>query len=276
MIGYMKPQKGAFTKEQRSVYQSIYCGLCRHLKYGYGITGTFAISYEIVDLLLMIESILPCESTTLKMSCSLTPFVWKNMKGINEYIYSKAAEISIIIAGLEIQDNIQDDNHMHDKLLQIITKSKVEKARNNSGDNAFLLEREYSSYMLLEKKSYKNNTGFGDVVDQCGNITKVIGAILTEKLNDDVGGIITGLMKIWGEWIYLMDAVEDYEDDIKNKRFNPWSLSDAPIDRERCLTDLENKSKSLLEKLPVRRYESILQSLYNKQLPMKRAQLFQK
>lgn len=275
MIGYMKPQKGVFTKEQREIYQSIYCGLCRHLKYEYGITGTFAISYELVDLLLLIESVLPCESTTIKMSCSLTPFIWKNIKGINEHFYSKAAEISIIIAGLEIQDNIQDDNRMLDKLLRILTKSKIEKIRDNSEDIIFLLEREYVAYMRLEEISYKSNTGFNNVVEQCGNITKVIGLILTENLNDNEGIIIADLMKIWGEWVYLMDAIDDYADDIKNKSFNPWMLLDAPMDKERYLMELENKSKLLLESLPMRRYEAVLRSLYNKQFPSKRALLFQ-
>lgn len=276
MIGYMKPQKGKFSKAERDVYQSIYCGLCRHLKYEYGVTGTFVISYEIVDLLLLIEAIIPQESKSQKMSCSLTPFIWKDMRGINERIYSEAARVSVIVAGLEIQDNIFDDNRVRDKILYTVTKAKINKAHENSESSAILLEKEYDRYMTLEKKCFREKSGFENIVNQCGCITKMIGAILTNDINIDTRGIVLSLMNIWGKWIFLMDAIEDYDSDVVHERFNPWKLSDAPTDRERYLMNLEDEANLLLEVLPLIRYESILHSLYRNQLPERRAKLFQR
>lgn len=275
MIGYMKPQKGKFTKEQRDVYQSIYCGLCRHLKYEYGIIGTFAISYEIVDLLLLIDAVLPFEIESQKLSCSLTPFIWKNMKGINEQLFSEAASVSVIIAGLEIQDDVFDDNRIRDKLLYTITKQKINKAHVISESSAILLVKEYDAYMMLEQKCLRDNCGFENIVNQCGSITKMIGSILTANINEDSRKIILSLMNIWGKWIFLMDAIEDYDSDMCQQRFNPWSLFDAPIDREKYLIDLECQAKLLLDVLPIMRHQSILKSLYNNQLPERREKLFQ-
>lgn len=273
MIGYMKPEKSQFNKEQRAIYQSTYCGLCRHLKYKYGVIGTLALNYEIVDLLLLIESVKIEKPTFMKRSCSLTPFIWKDMKGTNEEIYVKAAEIIIIIAELEIQDNILDDNKFKDRIIHTMISPQVKKVRTLSPLSYNRLETVYSEYMTAEQKARVDGTGFNNVVGKCGLLTKCIASLLTDELVEDVKYELSSIMELWGEWIYLMDAVEDLDDDVKNGRYNPWILHDSPKNKEEVLVQIEQQAWNKIKNMSIIRYEDILEALFRVQLPERRKKL---
>ncbi|MBQ8911755.1 MAG: hypothetical protein IJY89_04220, partial [Clostridia bacterium] len=55
-----------------------------------------------------------------------------------------------------------------------------------------------------------------------------------------------------GRWLYLVDAVDDYEDDLKKKRFTPFA--NVPPDKQligNALDALCNDADLLLAKIPV-------------------------
>lgn len=277
MIGYMRPIKGVFDKEQRKIYQAVYCGLCRILKSQYGVTGTLALNYEIVDMLLVIDSICSDKLKWTKRSCSLSPFMWRNSAGLNEQRYFMAAEISMIIANFEIQDNVEDLNRVQDKILLAVSDYKLSKMGSQEKDVYEILEEKYSEYMSKERMAQKVFCGFESVVKACGDITGTIGRLLSEV--SGIRGEISDIEKIfnlWGRWVYLVDAADDYAEDKKYNHFNPWILRDAPSNWEDYVYCLEKEAGILMNNLPIRRYKDLLKQLYVLQLPERRRRIFNK
>ena len=276
MIGYMRPIKGAFDKEQRKIYQAVYCGLCRILKSRYGATGTLALNYEIVDMLLMIDSICSDKSKWIKRSCSLSPFMWRNLAGLNEQRYFMAAEISMIIANFEIQDNVEDLNRVQDKILLAISDYKLRKMGNQGKDVYEILEKKYLEYMSKERMAQKVFCGFESVVNACGGIIGTIGRLLSEVSGIREISDIEKIFNLWGRWVYLVDAADDYVEDKKYDHFNPWTLKDTPPNWENYVYCLEKEAGTLINYLPVRRYGDLLKQLYVIQLPERRRRIFNK
>lgn len=276
MIGYMRPIKGKFSGEQRKIYQAIYCGLCRKLKYQHGLLGTLTINYEMVDMLLLIDSLRNDEPTRMKMSCSLSPLIWKDMMGFNEHHYIMAAEMAMIIVNLEIQDNVADENRMKDKVMLTVSNQKIQKVIKYSENVYSALKDDYSEYMKNENKAHKNLCGFESVVETCGRITGTMGRLISEAARIEEINAIEKIMNIWGRWVYLVDATDDYIEDNKCNHFNPWILNDAPSDWEKYVECLEHEAILLINDLPIRRYKDIIQELYMIQIPERRRCIFNK
>lgn len=276
MIGYMRPIKGEFNSEQRKTYQAIYCGLCRKLKYQHGFLGALTLNYEIVDMLLLIDSLRNDEPERIKMSCSISPLIWRDMMGINEYHYIMAAEMAMIIVNLEIQDNVEDENRMKDKVLLSVSNHKMQKVIKQSENVYAELKDDYLVYMRNENKALQNLCGFESVVETCGRISGTMGRLLSEVAGVEEINAIEKIMNIWGKWVYLVDATDDYFEDIKSNRFNPWVLNDAPSDWEKYVECLENEAILLINNLPIRRYKDVLEKLYMIQIPERRRYIFRK
>lgn len=276
MIGYMRPIKGEFSGEQRNIYQAIYCGLCRKLKHQHGLLGTLTLNYEIVDMLLLIDSLRNDVPKRMKLSCSLSPLIWRDMMGINESHYIMAAEMAMIIFNLEIEDNLVDENRLKDKVMLAVSNYKIRKVIKRSENVYSLLKDEYSEYMKIENKSFKDLYGFESVVKTCGRITGTMGRLLSETAGIDEIYAIEKIMNILGRWVYLVDATDDYYEDNKCNHFNPWILNDAPSDWEKYVECLENEAIILINNLPIRRYNDVLEKIYMIQIPKRRRCVFDK
>ena len=270
MIGYMKPQKNELRREQAEIYQALYCGLCRNLNYEYGLRGTFLINYEIVDVLLIIESILVDEPSLMKKSCSITPFLWKKMIGYDDALFKLGAAISVIIVSLELKDNIVDDDKTKDKVFYFLLRKAITKVKSVYLNEWSTIEKLYDDYMVTESEAQKNNSGFYSVLSSCGEITRKIGEILGASLSEQYAYSIGVLMYYWGQWIYLLDAIDDYEEDCKNNKFNPLTLADKADDLLKLLQELEENAIDIVNNLPVQRYEHLILTLLTEHFPEKR------
>lgn len=276
MIGYMKPQKHAFDSECKELYQALYCGLCRNLNYKYGVRGTLLVNYEIVDLLLIIEALSENEPSMMKLSCSITPLYWRGIIGYNDSSFQLGAAISVIIAAFELRDNIIDDDKFKDKAAMALLKSAINKVKVEYPEEWKQIEIAYNEYMKLEQQSKNNGSGFYTVLSACGEITRKIGEIVGKSLSDEYAYRIGVMMYYWGEWIYLLDAIDDYERDRKAGAYNPLMLSDCPGDLIELLQELEENAFDIVENLPIRRYQHLIEELFGMHFPEKRALVCQR
>ena len=110
----------------------------------------------------------------------------------------------------------------------------------------------------------------------CGRITGTMGRLLSETAGIDEIYAIEKIMNILGRWVYLVDATDDYYEDNKCNHFNPWILNDAPSDWEKYVECLENEAIILINNLPIRRYNDVLEKIYMIQIPKRRRCVFDK
>lgn len=278
MIGYMKPQKNAFSKEDRSIYQSIYCGLCRCLRYGYDLTGTTTLNYELTNALLLLGACAPEPYPLVTQSCSLTPLYWRPMTGMDQDCFHVAAGLSITLAALKLRDNVIDNDRWIDHCLDRIFSAKNACVCSQMYAEHSALCHVYEQFMELESKARNKDpdvafqslaAASGAMAAEC---TRIIARYSACPPNQQA--IICRIMELWGEWIYLIDAADDYQDDLKNGCFNPLLLPDHPDSIEDHLRSLEDNANSLLDALKMNHYTTAVRSLFCSQLPNQRRKLF--
>lgn len=278
MIGYMKPQKEGLSKEDQSLYRAIYCGLCRCLRYGYDLTGTLALNYELTDALLLLGACAPEPYPLVTQSCSHTPLYWRPMAGMDQDCFHVAAGLTITLAALELRDNVLDNDRWIDRFLDRVfsAKDKCVSSRMHAEHSA--LCRVYGQYMELENKARQPVPGasFQSLVSASGAMAAECTRIIAgySSCPPDQQETVCRIMGLWGEWIYLMDAVDDYREDMKKGRFNPLCLPDHPEDAEALLCSIEDRANSLLSTLRLNHYATAVQVLFCRQMPDRRKKLF--
>lgn len=278
MIGYMKPQKEGFSKEDQSLYRSVYCGLCRCLRYGYDLTGTLALNYELTNALLLLGACAPEPYPLTTQSCSLTPLYWRPMAGMDQDCFHVAAGLTVTLAALEIRDNVLDNDRWIDHCLDRIFSPKNKRVSSRMYAEHSALCQVYEQYMALENKARKPipDASFQSLVSASGAMAAECTRIIARHsaCPPDQQTAVCHIMELWGEWIYLIDAVDDYQEDLKNGRFNPLLLPDHPDSIEDHLCSIEDRANSLLSSLKLNHYATAVRALFCSQLPNRRRKLF--
>ncbi len=276
MVGYMKPSKKNFSESDRVLYQSIYCGLCRSLKYEYGLTGIAVLNYELVNTLLLIGAMAQSPYPQMHMSCSITPLCWRSMSGVDLETFRAAAAVSVTVAAMELQDDLRDrDKGNRSAVLHSILSPKTHRIPVAYQEELEHLEKQYLLFQSLESRAASGDPDvtFSMLTDACGVIFAQAACIIGVHADCQQLNELYDLMFWWGQWVYLLDAVEDYEADKQKGAFNPLFLPDSPDSVMTLLKEIEAHAISVMEGLSFRNYESIIQNLFRIQLPQRSDQI---
>lgn len=277
MVGYMKPSKKNFSESDNALYQSIYCGLCRCMKYEYGFIGMTVLNYELVNTLLLIGAMAQSPYPQTIMSCSLTPFYWRSMAGVDQEAFRAAAAVSITAAVMETQDDLRDNDKgkRSASLLHSLISPKTQKIPAAYKEELEHLEKQHLFFQSLESRAISGDPDvtFSMLTDACGEIFAQAACIVGFHAGCQQLKELYDLMFLWGQWIYLLDAVEDYAADKQKGTFNPLFLQDRPSSITAFLKEIEVHAVSVMEELPFRNYESIVHTLFRTQLPHRSNQI---
>lgn len=278
MIGYMKPYSKKLSNEHKKQYKKYYCGLCRSIKRNFGVTAVPFLNYELVNMLLLLGALRPEKFETMTLSCSLTPLYWNKICTGDDMAFNAAARVSMIMAFLEIHDNLIDSGELKYRLINMFMSKKCKKILSDFYNEYDIIKNKYDSYMVLENTAKKNDTSvtIKALSEACGDIAGVMAEIVAQEEQNSISEELKDIMYLWGEWTYLVDAADDYIKDKKNGAFNPLFISDGWKTVSCILEDIEKKSAELLDKMTLIRNQELLITIFKEHFPERRENICNK
>lgn len=214
MYGYIKPFKPELKVRELENYKAVYCGLCHTLKKRYGFLSSLLVNYDMTFQAMLMDD----GKNELRMCakrCAASPFKKKcYINGLQSL--ELAADSTVIFAYYKLCDNISDENIFKSMLARVgklFIGKWFKKAAKYRPEIAFEAERYFKLLSGLEKE---NCASLDRMADCCGRIFMNCGFYAGEKHE-----IITQILYDISRFIYLSDAIEDYNDDFKKKRYNP-------------------------------------------------------
>lgn len=241
MFGYVVINKSELKFKEYDVYKSYYCGLCHSLKSHYGLKGQITLTYDMTFLAMLLTSLYEPKITQSKHRCMVHPL--KPQSIISSTYTDYVADMNVLLAYYKALDDWNDDKNLLKLAFAKIIKPK-ELKKNASVSNA----NNDLNFNEDCNDSKKENT----VSDRFDYATKAnaIASLLTElgtlekegETNIDIiAGIFGKIMSIlfvpnndrWaaslsrigfflGKFIYILDAYDDLENDIKKKQYNAF------------------------------------------------------
>lgn len=256
MFGYIIVNKAEMKFREFDVYHSYYCGLCRRLKEKYGITGQLSLSYDMTFLLMLLSGLYEPETEYSECKCIAHPFEKHASRSnlFTDYI----ADMNVLFAYYKCQDDWEDERKLHKliygRLLESGSRKFAEKYK----------EKVHNIHLLMHELSDAEKEGRADIDTMSGMFGKVM-AQLTVCREDEWSESLGRLGFYLGKFIYLMDAYEDVEEDIRKGTFNPLKKRfESPDFEEECrtiLTMMMSECCREFEKLPILENVEILRNI---------------
>ena len=256
MFGYLIVNKPEMKIKDYERYRAYYCGLCRRLYKHYGKKGQLTLSFDMTFLTILLNGLYEPKLHSGKHFCGLHPA--KRQKVMCNQLSDYAADMGILLTYYNLLDDWQDEKKLKSLLLaDSLRKSCMEITRRYPRQS-----RAVRDYIKKLSVCEKENT------DQLDRVSGLTGTMLGEIFvfrEDEWSDDLRTMGFFLGKFIYLMDAYEDLSDDLKNGRYNPWSLyaEGKEFDQraETVLTMMMTECAAVFERLPILKDIEILRNI---------------
>jgi len=268
MFGYIKINKPQMKICEFDTYKAAYCSLCKQLGKTYGLFSKMILSYDFTFLLLLRVGLQKECPGFKKMRCSFNPLKkcsrFKNHT--EELDYTAAA--AIILFYYKLKDNLQDNGFFKRIPFVVIypyfARKKKKAARKYPWIDRLAGEM-MEKQLVIEQKDCKN-------LDEAAHPTaEMLSFLLSRDGEDKETRIISRLGYCLGKWIYLCDAVDDLDNDSKNKMYNPLDtkngIAAAKEEGKGLLNMCMTEAAACFELLEMKRYGTILANVIYEGMP---------
>lgn len=243
MLGYVKTDSQELRMREYHYYRALYCGLCHCMGKCTGNCSRMTLSYDFVFLAAVRLSLTGEAPELKKQRCFLHP-LRPRLTAQKCDTLDFCADASALLVHHKLLDDLHDERGVK-KLRAALMRPlssfayRCAKKRHPALDNAIAehLKR------LSEYESSPDFVGADAIAEQFGLL---MGAVFSEGLTDANARIAAVIGSAVGHWIYLADAADDFEEDRKRGRFNPYLhlFGNAPTD-----SDWENLRLALTAQL---------------------------
>ena len=212
MFGFVTANSTELTKEQKARYTAVYCGICRQIRQRHTGTARLTLSYDMAFLALLLMSLYEPEETAGDRACGLHPV--KPRQWVDSEYVRYAADMNVALAYYKSMDDWQDEGKRAARMMANHLQKRMEILKDQYPRQCTAIERCITRLGELEK------AGCANPDEPAGCFGQLMGELLV--YHDDLWAPYLRQMGFsLGRFIYLADAVVDYEKDCKKDRYNP-------------------------------------------------------
>jgi hypothetical protein len=234
MFGYVKTDLPYMYMKDVTLYKAMYCGLCKGIGCACGTKGRLVLNYDLTFLSVLAHNLMGIDVKIEKQHCVIH-HIKKRQVAVPDELTERIGALNVILAYHKLNDDVLDSGK--GKTARKFFRSSYKKAKRKEPEFDKIVEKRYADLVAYEK------TG-GDSVDisadPFGNMmAEVMKVLLGEKCTQNVSELAYEL----GKWIYLIDALDDFDKDKKKNNFNVFVNANKEINSK---AELIEKNKEQL------------------------------
>ncbi|HBF69037.1 MAG TPA: hypothetical protein DDW32_00610 [Thermotoga sp.] len=245
MFGYIKPLKCELKVKEYEEFRRYYCGVCKALK-KYSIIPRFLLTYEAASLGLLLSSL---NNSDLKRKRELCIFTLKKVDFYSSSEIDEVARIFVALLREKLKDNYIDRKNPVYLFASAFLKKDPEISR--LFENFYEMERKEQDFEILAEKQ-----------------GKIVGTILSKMVKEETQRKILYYLGLsLGKWLYIIDALDDFEKDKRKNVFNPL-VKKYNGDLEKARSELRPQLKKCIDEmwkaydlLDIKRNKTILDNI---------------
>ena len=213
MFGYTVPQYTKMSPSDLSAYRRYYCETCHQLRSEYGIVSTSAVNYDMTFNTVIMNSFtgnVPYfEGTENAILCVL------KKPGADSDLFRKMAAYTILLTKWELVDDLFDKPSMRSNAATLVLGRAISKA-----------ERSYPEYDEAVGKGFEElrkmeDSGCRDAILMGEAFGRSLSFALNDMAGEKAGKDLEDLFTYLSASVYLMDAIDDLDQDYLDGTYNP-------------------------------------------------------
>jgi len=219
MFGALKPVLGHVPKECKQLYTSTYCNLCAALSAsGAGAWNRFFLVNDVVTIDWLLAEANTCEDHAFACYNCVKGGVLGRKNKVSERQAFLAA-VSSYVCGVKIKDNAIDDPKLKNKSLAMVYRPIMKKAESTL-QRLGLLDK-LKTYQVMDRENEINHVSR---LDQACEPTERCYQLLTMENAKQISSLPSSIVALLGQYlgrcVYLLDAIEDMDEDKKKNQYN--------------------------------------------------------
>jgi hypothetical protein len=195
------------------IYRSYYCESCHQLRRNFGLVSTAAVNYDMTFNGIVLNSVSPDgikeQNTGNGMICILG-------KSTDSELLKKMAGYTILLTKWELEDDKGDRPTIRSNMASIALGRAIRKAERIYPEYDEHVGRGFDILRGMESRGHTDAAAIGRTF--ASSLMPAMRDIAGNIWNNDLEGLFLGL----GTMIYVMDAVDDLDEDYMNDTFNPF------------------------------------------------------
>ncbi len=215
MFGYIKPYQPELRVCELEAYKAVYCGLCRSMGRHTGSISRLTLSYDFAFLATVRMVICDIKPVYKVRRCLLHPLKKKLMCEDNDAL-SYSASAAAVLTECKLGDDIADEKGIKRAFARFGHLFALGMRKRADGKAP---AREIEDSLIRLSRLEKNNCrSLDETAETFGDL---LGAVMAYGLEASRARIAWEIGRSVGRYIYVLDAVDDFEDDIRQNKFNP-------------------------------------------------------
>lgn len=211
MFGYIQPERPHLFVKDEMLYKALYCGMCKSIKKSSGSLARTALTFDMAFMSALLHNIKNEDVKVEKRRCALHPLKRRYM-ALPDDTSLLLGCINTVLAYYKLLDDKLDGDVKG--VLSFLYKSGYKRTLRAHPRVAGIIARQTENQRAVEEK----NTG---IIDEACEPTAIMMRDLSDYvLGEYADGHTAGLCYDVGKWVYLADALDDYDKDVKKGRFN--------------------------------------------------------
>ena len=256
MFGYIVVNKPEMKFREFELYQSYYCGLCKSLKERYGKRGQITLSYDMTFLALLLSSLYETETNSGTRRCVAHP-IEKHLYRQNEFT-DYAADMNLMLSYEKCLDDWNDEHKTKKRVMAALLKNKNKEVYERYPEKIDRICEWMDQIHKLEKRESRN-------IDEVSGAFGEIMAEIFAYRQDEWEETLRRMGFFFGKFIYLMDAYEDIEQDLKQGTYNPlkdlYRQENFEEQAQQVLLMMMAECSKAYERLPIVENTEILRNI---------------
>lgn len=219
MFGYIRPERVELKRREDELYRSVYCGLCRYLGKDYGVLSRLTLSYDCTVLAMLCMALNQSCPSVHEKRCVVNPLKKCKFCTAEGDSFHLAGAVSVIMTYYKLTDTIEDSGFFKGtaaRILRFLFRRNYRKAAKAYPE----IDEDCRNMMQCQQKAEQSDSG----IDRAADPTAVMLSDLCQRLSEqeETRKILGMFGYHLGRWIYIMDAADDLERDLKSGNYNPF------------------------------------------------------
>lgn len=211
MFGYIQPDAPYLFKKDEKLYQALYCGLCKSIGKGCGQCARSALTFDMAFMSALVHNIRHEDVNIKRAHCVLHLIKKRPIAAVDEITVMLGC-INTALAYFKLCDDKADGDKKG--VFRHLYKKGFKRAAKKHGEAVEIIRKYTSQLSELEKRNC-------DIIEMAAEPTaKMMEELSAYSLKEYTTPETAGLFYDIGKWIYLIDALDDYDKDVRKHRFN--------------------------------------------------------
>ncbi|MBE6779178.1 MAG: hypothetical protein E7541_07320 [Ruminococcaceae bacterium] len=272
MFGYVRLHKPTIRMGEYEQYRGIYCTLCKRLGKRYGLFARMGLSYDLTFLALLQTALEEQGPDFCPGRCSFNP-TKRCLRCQRTGPTDRAADLTVLLTYYKLRDTLADEGFFK-RLGAVLLYPMAAFDRRRAAKRQPQADQHIAAMMQAQQAVEQART---PSLDRAAEPF----ALLLQWMAGDMAGddrqrlVLERLGYCLGRWVYLMDAVDDRQEDARRGRYNPFLLR-KDEDENAALYNLNSSLAECIAAynlLEVRRFDGILRNIMEEGMPAAQRQV---